>query len=212
MVASFTRAGNSPPSQRAARPDDDVGLEPPAVVQRHRAPGRPRDGAFQARPVRTRPLHQRLHREGGAHDARLGLEQRAGQVVSGEAGVQAGGVLGGEPLDGDAERAQRAVRGGLPAVLAVREPHEAAAHDELLAGLRLELRPQRPRPARGRGVVDVLAVPQRIRRDSPPEVARGSPGANWSTIVTSWPARASHHASEAPKLPAPTTIASIGAR
>src|SRR4051794_710247 len=46
--------------------------------------------------------------------------------------------------------------------------------------------------------------PQRIRRVSPPEVARRSPGSNWSTSVTSRPLRASHHASEAPKVPAPT--------
>ena len=32
-----------------------------------------------------------------------------------------------------------------------------------------------------------------------------SPGSNWSTSVTRVPARASHHASEAPKVPAPTT-------
>ena len=46
--------------------------------------------------------------------------------------------------------------------------------------------------------------PQRISRDSPPDVARGSPGSNWSTSVTSAPSRASHQASDAPNVPAPT--------
>src|SRR5215217_6340650 len=49
-----------------------------------------------------------------------------------------------------------------------------------------------------------------MRRVSPPEVARRSPGSNWSTSVTCTPSRASHHASEAPKVPAPTmTIESM---
>src|SRR3954449_13158407 len=70
-----------------------------------------------------------------------------------------------------------------------------------------------------------------MRRVSPPEVARRSPGSNWATRVPSppprashhareaptWrpsaprrPSRASHHASEAPNVPAPTmTIESM---
>src|SRR3954469_16106688 len=49
-----------------------------------------------------------------------------------------------------------------------------------------------------------------MRRVSPPEGARGWAGSNWSTSVTCTPSRASHHASEAPKVPAPTmTIESM---
>src|SRR5690348_15768544 len=43
-----------------------------------------------------------------------------------------------------------------------------------------------------------------MSRVSPPEVARRSPGSNWSTSVTSSPARASVQASDAPNVPAPT--------
>src|SRR3954447_25026875 len=43
-----------------------------------------------------------------------------------------------------------------------------------------------------------------MRRVSPPDVARRSPGSNWSTSVTSSPSRASHQASDAPNVPAPT--------
>ena len=56
---------------------------------------------------------------------------------------------------------------------------------------------------------------QRISRVSPPDVARRSPGSNWSTSVTRSPARASNHASEAPNVPAPTIttfIAGSGSR
>ena len=49
--------------------------------------------------------------------------------------------------------------------------------------------------------------PQRISRDSPPEVARSSPGSNWSTSVTATPSRASSQARAAPNVPAPTTTA-----
>ena len=49
--------------------------------------------------------------------------------------------------------------------------------------------------------------PERIRRDSSPEVERSWPGVSASTSVTSQPAPASRCATEAPNTPAPTTIA-----
>ena len=50
-----------------------------------------------------------------------------------------------------------------------------------------------------------------MRRDSPPDDARASPGSNWSTSVTSRPARASVQASDAPNVPAPTITTCMGA-
>ena len=86
----------------------------------------------------------------------------------------------------------------------VREPAHAGLGQQLRAGLGLELAPQRPRPPRHRRVVGVGPCAQRINRVSPPEVARRSPGSNWSTSTTSSPRPASHHANDAPNVPAPT--------
>ena len=100
-------------------------------------------------------------------------------------------------------------------IVAASQPSSACAiqvtpalHQQLLAAT-----PPRA-PARGRGRAGPTRCssasapwPLRISRDSPPEVARSSPGSNWSTSVTAAPSRASRQASEAPNVPAPTTTA-----
>jgi hypothetical protein len=53
---------------------------------------------------------------------------------------------------------------------------------------------------------------KRSSRVSPPEAERTVPGVYCSTSVTSQPRRASSRAVDAPKTPAPTTVAVLTAR
>ena len=148
---------------------------------------------------------ERPDRELGAQHAGLGLEQHELEVLAAEAREQAAAVLDAEPVDRDALRAHRLLGGRLPAVARGARTTRARTR----SGGPRRTRPRARATACGRGAPTPCSPasapwPQRISRVSPPEVARRSPGSNWSTSVTCTPSRASHHASEAPNVPAPT--------
>ena len=112
-----------------------------------------------------------------------------------------------EPLVRDALRGQLDRRLGLPAVLRAGEPAHTGLDHQILARLGLELAPQGAGAARGRRVVRVRAVPAADQARLAARGRRESPGANWSTSVTSLPcARATTRASRR-KSPAPTITA-----
>ena len=94
---------------------------------------------------------ERLDRVARAQDARLGLEEREAHVVDGDAREQLGRV---DALARDPLGAQDGLARRLPAVVAAREPRDAAVDDER----RVDLVPQRPRAPRRARVPGVGAV------------------------------------------------------
>src|SRR5437764_12914326 len=87
---------------------------------------RNRNCASQPRARLARMLGKDSHAAAGMQYARLRLEQHPREVVAGEGGEQPTGLAGLEALHRDALFAHRTLAGGLPAVVAVREPGEAA--------------------------------------------------------------------------------------
>ena len=215
VVVSADEAGEEPGSQPPqAQTTASASSRVAAVHCRRRlagvARGRGRTRAPCARACAASVWDRLL----GAQHAGLGLvEQERRGRRRGSSGTAARPRRA-QPLDRDVLRAHRRLRGGLPAVVAVREPDRGRTRS---AGRR-RTRPRARATACARGGRRRCSRrrspwPQRIRRVSPPEVARRSPGSNWSTSVTCTPSRASHHASEAPNVPAPTiTIESMAVR
>ena len=140
-----------PRQPRTAGPRHAVGLQAGAVVEDHRRAVRPGGGRHQPCAPGDGVGRQRPGRVARPQDARLGLEQGEGEVVAGEAREQPGRV---DALAGHAERPQRPLGGGLPAVGAPCQPDDAGRRDEP----RVELAPERERPPRERGVEGVVAV------------------------------------------------------
>src|SRR5262249_17258717 len=101
---------------------------------------------------------QRLHGALRAQDAGIRLEQHPGEVVGAETGEEPGGGRRVEALAGDALRPDRPLRLGLPAVVAVREPRDAALDEEVGSRLGLELAPERAGAPAQRRVVVLVAV------------------------------------------------------
>ena len=103
--------------------------------------------------MRGRLPRERPHSTLRAEHATLRLQQHEREIVAAKTRVQARRTRRVEALDGNAVRLQGVLRRRLPPVLAVGKPGEATLQQQGLAGLLLELAPERPRSARHDGVL-----------------------------------------------------------
>src|SRR4051812_20622036 len=154
-----TMLGKQPREPGPAGPDHCVALEEGPVLKRCRPTGRSRASAHDPRAVLDRLAGQRLHRALRAQHPGAWLEEHPGEVVRAETGEQPGGGGRVEVLAGNALGPDRVLGLGLPAVLAVCEPRDAAFDEEVGSGLRLELAPERAGAPGHRRVVRLATVP-----------------------------------------------------
>ncbi len=155
--------GEQAPEPGAAGPHHHVGLEHAAVVEPRRRAVRAGGGAHQPGAVRDRLAGERADRALRPQNPGLGLVQQVREPGGGVAREQPRARLRREPLVRDPLLLEDGDRLRLPAVLAMREPRQAALDQQLLAALGLELAPERPRaPRRGRvvGIRPVAAADQ----------------------------------------------------
>ena len=175
----------------AAGPHHRVRLQPLAL-EHDRLSVRGRLAPHHARPGAPPPAR----RASGSRAGRAARRPRARTAQTPGPRRGSSGAAGRRPRrsagrPGCCGPAHRLLGGRLPAVAAAREPGESALDQQVRRRIRPATRATASRAPGRLGVARVRSWPQRIRRVSPPEVARRSPGSNnSSTSVTCTPSRA----------------------
>ena len=193
------RCGKSARQPRAARPDDDVGARrrrrasSAPVSSARRAARRPRRAAASraARAARRRPA--RRARRAGRRRRATG---RGARVVRRRATRRGCRAAASDSRLCASKPSARCANHARPTGSQMRVPVSSCSSSHASRARQASSVYQSTSPCAARS-----------RRVSPPDAERTVPGVYCSTSVTSQPRRASSRAVEAPKTPAPTTVA-----